>query len=223
VGGPHRLSASGASWSACARSTGAASCGITRQEVSQREEYRTRRAGTPGPLAVCAGAWGHTRGARSGEGYLHAAAASRRGSDAAVRCPGRDGRCRTGHHAGRRGALGAGVAAARTGRRLALGHVRRGPDLRPRCRGTRDLPAGPAGQPARAVRRRRPAGMDDAVRGRASRQGQCRRVRAALGPRSRGERPAGGGAGGTYGQRGLLGATAQAPGGTRGRAAGRPC
>ena len=56
---------------------------------------------------------------------------------------------------------------------LALRHVRGGPDLRPHARGARDRPAGRPGQPARAVRLVRPAGMDDVVRGRAPLQGAC--------------------------------------------------
>ena len=45
--------------------------------------------------------------------------------------------------------------------------VRGGPDLLPHARGTWDLPAGRPGQPPRALRLVRPAGVDDGVRGRA--------------------------------------------------------
>ena len=103
----------------------------------------------------------HARGARSGEGHLQAAAAHWVGGDEAVLRPARDGRCGTGRHAGRRRAPAAGAEAARAGLLLALRQVRGGPDLLPHARGTRDLPAGRAGQPPRAVLLVLPAGVDD--------------------------------------------------------------
>ena len=116
----------------------------------------------------------HARGARSGEGHLQAAAAHWVGGDEALLRPARDGRCGTGRHAGRRRVLPREQSAARAGRLLALRQVRGGPHLRPHARGARDLPAGRAGQPPRAVRLVRPAGVDDRVRGRAPLQGAVR-------------------------------------------------
>ena len=74
----------------------------------------------------------------------------------------------------------AGEAAARAGLLFDLRQVQGGPDLLPHARGARDLPAGRAGQPPRAVLLVLPARVDDLVRGRAPLQGECGIVRAAL-------------------------------------------
>src|SRR5215813_8484308 len=145
-----------------------------------RDEYSGRRAGSPGTAHVCQGKRGTACGARGGEGHLSAATTHWVGGDEALLCPARDRRCGTGCHAGRWRASPAGAAAAGAGLLFDLRQVQSGPDVLPRTRRTGDLPAGRAGQPARAVLLVLPAGVDDRVRGRTPLQGKCGLLCAAL-------------------------------------------